>query len=583
MSDDSRGDDRHSLQRRSGGAEPCAVYGGGANALGRVTTPLGDLRFTNLFGGPVAMARQLGRQSSTDISEGALPIFNEFISEVAGDLVPDPLFGAGKLAIGGWMSNRLRRAIPAEYLNMLRAYGEGGGIDAENLVVGQMAWDLWAVLMGAPLSKLNRAASRARNHSPLFGSATVVLPGPSGPLHLRWLDNAAVDRWDRKASVAFFHPDRGIPYALVASVGLITGLPAGMNAAGLVITVEADVNSDIDWSGKVVGQVMHRVLSQAQTIEEAAALLRQYPTLVSWRYVLSEGDRGRTAVFYSRQGELELRPDQAFFVSGCDASVMARAPAHLWRWHKARKQALSTVVGGWNNIDEDWVYRALQAMVDERGDDPGLTGHPLAMASNVGAVLFEPSARRLWVAAGRAPTARRWFVPMSLRSEQAAGGGLDTTVRPLKPSPEWANTNAGRALGHLRQAYQRHRSGEEPERILILLEHALALDRKRPTYHILAGLMALRVHRARRAAGAFERALELIADDTWRTEVELYMAWALDLKRQRKAARTAYARVAKDPATDETVRKLARRGRRRKFREGDARNLEIDFFVGSAV
>ena len=172
---------------------------------------------------------------------------------------------------------------------------------------------------------------------------------------------------------------------------------------------------------------------------------------------------------------------------------------------------------------------------------------------------------------------------MSLRSEQAEGGGLDTTVRPILPTPKWEDTSSGRALHHLRQAYQRYRAGEEPERILILLEHALALDRERPAFHILVGLMALRVLRARRAAGAFERALELVTDDTWRTEVELYLAWALDLKRHNRAARKAYAAVAKDPATDEAVRRLARRGRRRKFRHRDARMMEIDFFAASAV
>lgn len=565
--------------------EPCAVYPGGPASMGRVTTPLGDLSFANHYGGFVAMARQLGRQCATDLREGALPFLNHYPADIGRALFPSLLSSAGTWAVQKWVSSRLHGILPAEFLKVVRAFGEGSGYEVERVVDGQLVWDIWGLFAGAPAERISREAERARRHSPLFASSTVVLADEEvGPLHLRWLDNAAVDRWDRKTSVVFYHPDRGIPYALVSSIGLLSGLPAGMNAAGLAMSVEPSSDRQIDWSGQSVACTAHSVLAKAHTIEEAAAVLRESPTLTNWRYILSEGDSRRSAIFDSSDGKVTISHGDSYFVSSTEGSLPMRSSANLEHWHHCRQKALEEVVDRWDGDGHDSVYRAVLAMNDGALENDGFPGHLLCGMSNVGAVLFEPAARRLWVAAGRAPVGRRWFVPMTFdAAESLRGGGLDRGVRPIKPGRDWESSQQGRAMDQLRHACQLDRAGERDERILIILEHALALNTGHSAVHVLVGLMALRVARVRRAAGAFRRARELVDDSRRRAEIELYLAWALDLQRHRRAAKEIYGRVSRDAACDSRVRRQAKRGRRHRFRQRDARTLELDYFLATAL
>lgn len=566
-------------------AQPCAVYPGGPETMGRVTTPAGDLGFTNLFGATGEMMRQLGRRSATDLRDGALSYLAQFGVDVVDALVPKPMVGLGRWALENWLLQRLRDNMPAEYMEALRAYGEASGHQVEQVVAGQLGWDIWALLGRAPSKRVRRAAGCARRHSPLLGSASVILPtGDIGPLHLRWLDNTAVDRWERKASVAFFHPDRGISYVFASSIGYPTGLPAGMNAAGLTLTVEPGRGTEIDWSGAPLGRAAHEILRQAHTIEEAAALLRQWPSMASWRYVLCEGDTGRAAVFEtaSEVERVQSGGGSPFCVTAAQGEFPGQQIARIARWHRARRRALDRITNQWSCPGEDAVYRALKAMAQPVVERVAVPGHPLGGLSNVGAVVFEPANRRLWIAAGRAPVCRRWFVPLTLRAADGEGrGGLDRRVRPIKPGDDWESSNPGRAMEHLRHALQLDRSGERPQRILITLEHALALDAGRPSLHILAGLMALRAGRGRRATGAFKKALDLVDDPTRRAEVGVYLAWSLDLQKRRLAARRLYRRLSREPDVEVEVRRWARRGRRRRFRQRHARTLHIDYFLAT--
>lgn len=571
----------------TGDISPCTVYRDAPGVMGRVTTPLGDLNFSNLYGAPASMARQLGRHSAADIREGALPFLTKFMPDVVEALVPRMMAGAGSWLLENWLYGRLRQALPGEYLKVLRAYGEGSGYEVDQVVVGQMLWDIWALLARAPLSRVQKVAARTRRHSPLLGSLSMVLPTEkAGPLHLRWFDNTSVDRWDRKTSVTFFHPDRGIPYVLVSSVGFLTGLPAGMNSAGLTLTIEPGGSGEVDLSGIPLGPAVHDILSQAHSIEEAAAILRQQPSMTPWRYVLSEGDTGRAAVYNSSQGgeKIDLFDRPPFGVTGADAQLPGGGIERIARWQRCRRQVVDEIIKAWSPRGNDKVFDALQTITGPENEQFVIPTHPLHSLSNVGAVVFEPAARRLWVAPGRAPVSRRWFVPMTLRSTDAkSGGGFDTRVRPIKPSGEWESQPGGRAMENLRHAYQLDLSGEDPERVLITLEYALALDSKRPAFHILAGLMALRSNRGKRAEGAFRKAINLLDDATHRAEVGVYLAWALDLQKRRKAARQLYSRLVTDPTVEPAVKEWARHGRRHRFRERHAQKLTIDFFLGAVL
>ena len=570
------------------GEQPCMVYGDSAESLGRVTTPLGDLRFTNLFGSDTAMARQFGRRSSLELQEGALNFLGAYPSAVRDGLVPAPIRRLGAWAGEQWLNQRLLRSLPGEYLKSLRAFAEGAGIETESFLTAQLLFDFWGLserITGPAAGLLQKRFAGARRYSPLVGSLSLILPSQeSGPLHLKTLDNSAVDRWDRKTTVAFYHPDRGLGYVLVSTAGFLTGLPTGMNSAGLTLSVEPGNEGSVDFEGVPLGPAAREVLSRAHTIEEGASILRQYRPIVPWRYVVTEGDTGRVAVLHSHSGGVrqELFASKKIAVSYGDQGVQRDQSERFERWHRIRGELLLEVQESWEEESKDSVFAALQSLGHSVTSDSALPGHPICGLSNVAACLFEPQARRLWVAAGRAPSGRRWFVPLTLRGSFHGEGTVDRSVRPLKPALNWDESPAGRALENLRHAYRMSLGREEGQRILITLEYALALDNQKPALHLLAGLMALKTGRARRAQGAFERALQLVDDPIQRSEITLYLGWAFDLQGDRKAAKKLFGKLIKDPHCSPRVRSLAQKYRRLRFKAPQSLP-EIDFILATVL
>ena len=105
-----------------------------------------------------------------------------------------------------------------------------------------------------------------------------------------------------------------------------------------------------------------------------------------------------------------------------------------------------------------------------------------------------------------------------------------------------------------------------------------------PDLQILTGLLAIKSNREERAHGALRRAMELrVEDGNRRAEVVLYLAWALDMKGQRLAAKSLYKQLLADRNTAQEIRSLARASRWRPFDRGNAREIEIDFYRASAL
>ena len=74
-----------------------------------------------------------------------------------------------------------------------------------------------------------------------------------------------------------------------------------------------------------------------------------------------------------------------------------------------------------------------------------------------------------------------------------------------------------------------------------------------------------------------------LGDASRRSEVALYLAWALDLKNQRLGAKSLYKQLLSDQNTSRAIKNLARASRWRAFTAKDADAIEIDFYRASAL
>jgi hypothetical protein len=135
-------------------------------------------------------------------------------------------------------------------------------------------------------------------HSPLIGCSAFVLgPGATRDGHTllgRAFDFEAGEQFDRDKVVFFVRENGAIPFASVAWPGLI-GVMSGMNAEGVAVVVNGARAREPRAEGEPVVFALRDVLERARDVDEAVALLKAQPVMVS-HLVLVADAKGRSAV-----------------------------------------------------------------------------------------------------------------------------------------------------------------------------------------------------------------------------------------------------------------------------------------------
>lgn len=138
-------------------------------------------------------------------------------------------------------------------------------------------------------------------HSPLIGCSAFVLgPGATKDRHTllgRAFDFEAGEEFDRDKAV-FFVRETGeggaIPFASVAWPGLV-GTMTGMNAEGVAVVVNGARAREPRAEGEPVVFALRDVLERAHDVDEAVAILKAQPVMVS-HLVLVADAHGRSAI-----------------------------------------------------------------------------------------------------------------------------------------------------------------------------------------------------------------------------------------------------------------------------------------------
>lgn len=568
-----------------------------ASRPGLVETPTGTLRFLNVSGDRVGMAAQVGARLKHDIHRGVLPYFATLVERTvrrspAKRLAKTVSWGAHQA-----FTRHLRQRLPDAHQRALYALSDAAELPARVVFDASLMPETLLWLVGSYHRLLGTSPSLGLGQPPAFGCSSIVVAPPraEGLLHGRNLDYFGVDIWERQATITFYHPDDALDYVAIATAGVWGGGITAMNAAGLTLAVHEHVVGELDRDGVPIGLAGDEVMRRAHTIEEAVEVLREHPPIGGWTYVMSEGDTGRAAVFevvpghdalsWMRQDEAGLAYANTFWDEAFRERAVDHYPEHA-RASLARQARMASLLRGETLRDgttPEAIARVLGDMHDPTGsaETERAVGRTIANLATVGSVVFEPKARRVWVAAGSSPASRGWYVPFVLRA--GGPGGVDTSVAPMAPFAGWEETPEGQAFALYRQAHLRALDGEGDDRLTVLIEHALALHNQDPNLHVLAGLLAMRTGRLRRAEGAFQRALELTEAPARRAEIKLYLAWTLDLLDRRKDARHLYKQIAADTRADEITRSRARQHRWVRMQPEAAARLPLDFIHASVA
>lgn len=575
------------------GALPLVTYPETSESVGRVITPHGEVRFLNVRGSVESMAYQLGQRTLRDVHAGSISFFADYVERVLKNSPIHKAAGALQWATHRWVTRKLRQNIPGEFKKAIHAFSEGSLIPIDTLYDAFLMPETFLWLVGTYHKRLGTVRSHGLGAPPTFGctSAIVRPPGAQSTLHGRNFDYFGIDYWDQYATIVFYHPDDGIDYVSVSTAGFIGGGITSMNAAGLTFAVHQHVVDHFNLSGVPVGIAGDEVMRRAHTIEEAVSILRDYPPVAGWTYVMSEGDTGRAAIYEVAPGRenLYFLPESqpalgyanVYWGSDFKTTEIDYYP-EFRRANYARQQRTQEMLNELTRQDRPAealdIAKILGDCTCPETGQTRLFGPTIAAAHTVASVVFDPENRRLWVGTGRSPTSRRWFVPFTLgMNGDTNHGSPDPRVQPFTAFPNWEDGLHGRAFDLYRHACHLFWEGESDERLLIMIEYALALYPQEPNLQILAGLLALRIQRGTRAEGAFRRALDIISDPSRQAEVQIFLAWALDLQGQRTAARHIYQKVSKDKAAEPMTVFRAKQGRWLKFSAAQAEKLPLDF------
>jgi hypothetical protein len=575
-----------------GGGEPiCEVDQESEKAPGRVTAPSGGVHFANAAGSPVAMARQLGRKTGALVADGPLAFLNTHLARELRRLSAGQLEDLVDWATRRFSTDPIADGYRRSCGSIVEAFAGQTPLNAETLVDTWVAPETFAWLVASIREVAGPAALPRRLAPPISRAISAVARPPSAEttLHAHNLDARGIGHWERTTTVHCYHPESGLDYLSVGPAGLVGAGLAAMNAAGLTIAAHPHLVERVDVDGTPVGVAAERVMRRARSIEEAVDILREHAPVGGWSYVLTEGDSGACAVYETMPGDEHLERLSR------DRSVLGHAGS--FRGGRlgeaefdgeaegpgdggARRRRLEELVRAAGSPGVVEMAEALGDVRDPGGGGRRLAGGSVASVQTVQSVVFEPEHRRVWVGAGDSPAARTWMVPFRLTS---AGGGPDRTQSPFHPTPGWERTPHGRAFGLYRDACRQSVEGEPAKRLLIQIEHALALYPGDPALHVLAGLLALRAGRSRRAEGALRGAIDRLEGRARRAEVRLYLAHTLDLQDQRASAKKMYAEVRDTEGVDPRVRRRARVGRWWAFSEARAADLPVDLVDVGAI
>lgn len=212
------------------------------------------------------------------------------------------------------------------------------------------------------------------------------------------------DEFAKKKIIAFYRPEKGIPFMSVIWGGF-TGVVSGMNLEGLTVTINANKSAIPFGSATPVSLVAREILQYASTIEEAVSIAKSRTMFVSESFLISSARDRKAVVIEKTPDELDVYDpgsDRILCTNHYQSGKLGTqalnleqkaASASVYRYERLTElmqQNLPLTAGKAANMLRD--YRG------KNNADIGLTNEK-AMNQFIAhhSVIFEPEKRLVWV------------------------------------------------------------------------------------------------------------------------------------------------------------------------------------------
>jgi hypothetical protein len=312
-------------------------------------------RVLHLKGTPYEIGYQQGALLRDDIRENVHFLFDvksqEMKIELGGIKLLDP-----KRVISGIVAQQ-RKHVPERFFDEMRGVADGAGLDAQDVIIANFIPELFHCSGFA-----------------LGGSAT-----KDGTLyHGRILDYGCDWRLQEHAVLTVAEPVGHIPFVNVTYAGFV-GSVTGMNAERVSIG-EMGGKGLAHWDGVPMAFLVRMALEEALALDQAIAIFRDHPRTCEYYFVIADGKTGKGVGMeaswnaFNVVGMGEANPRLPDAVK--DAVVLSAGDRYTELVRRVKAQH--------GKLDANSALR--------------LMDRPVAMKSNLHAVLFETTTGKLWVA-----------------------------------------------------------------------------------------------------------------------------------------------------------------------------------------
>jgi hypothetical protein len=337
---------------------------------------------------------------------------------IYGKLANELLFAQEKA-----FTNEIKRMIPSEsYLKFLRYIVGFMNRDLSEYVIDEYQQEIYGISTSASpeFNWIGTNYSRQLNyhaaHDIGHALANMMLVGctsfatwngnsvDSELIVGRNFDFYVGDEFAKKKIIAFYKPDKGIPFMSVIWGGF-TGVVSGMNLNGLTVTINANKSSIPFGAATPVSLVAREILQYASTIDEAVAIARKRTMFVSESFLISSARDNKAVVIEKTPDELDIydpNQQQILCTNHYQGESLALQKLNQEQMNKSasvyRYQRLIELM---NQHKPMTPQKAATILRDYKGignSDIGLTNEK-AMNQFIAhhSIIFEPKKRLVWV------------------------------------------------------------------------------------------------------------------------------------------------------------------------------------------
>ncbi|MEO7176793.1 MAG: C45 family peptidase [Saprospiraceae bacterium] len=212
------------------------------------------------------------------------------------------------------------------------------------------------------------------------------------------------DDFAKNKIIAFYKPERGIPFMMVTFGGM-TGVLSGMNALGLTLTLNA-AKSEIPGSAATpISLIAREVLQYASTIEEANQIIQKRHSFVAESFMIGSAKDGKAALIEktpSVQARFDAPANRLISTNHFQSKDLGTSPLNL------EFMANSSTVYRYDKVLEllradsiNTVTKTARILRDQKG----LEGKDIGMGNEKSinqliahhSIIFQPEKGKVWI------------------------------------------------------------------------------------------------------------------------------------------------------------------------------------------